>query len=72
MRQVLKQSAEHLAYQFATSLAFFRKVDPDLYFYIIEEGNFKISDPSCNSKYRRLYEKWKNGDLDMTSLVKVS
>lgn len=72
MRQVLKQSAEHLAYQFATSLAFFRKVDPDLYFYIIEEGNFKISDPSCNSKYRRLYEKWKNGDLNMTSLVKVS
>lgn len=69
LRQVLEHKAEHLSLQFGTTLAFLFKTNHDLYYDLLQQGLDKLDDFQCNSTYRKLYDKWKSGDLDNTSLV---
>ena len=69
LRQVLEHKAEHLSLQFGTALAFLFKTNYDLYYNLLQQGFDKINDSSCNSVYRKLYDKYKLFELDNTSLV---
>lgn len=69
LRQVLEYKVERLSLQFGTALAFLFKTNHDLFYDLLQQGLDKLDDYQCNSTYRKLYDKWKSGSLDNTSLV---